>query len=219
MNRRLLLSVAAVSSFFAVTGIAFADYPLARWVRSSGIEDAAIFRVGLGALDVIVGMHVWYWLAASVFFAAGLIALLPALKVPRRAAIALIVAALVQTACLHTMIVMKDAFGRLRPHQVLESGDWNVIWNAGGGSFPSGHSAFYFGLLLPLAAFATQRWLRIALIVIPVYVVLARIDLAKHFISDVSTSALIAALYSLIAAAILHAAGYRWPTHPSSGRV
>lgn len=203
MNRRLPLIVAFVAAACAAIGFAVADYPLARWVRGSGIENAAVFGDGLAALDWLVGMHWWFWLAGTACVAVGMLGLVPALRFPRRVATALIVAGLVQIATLHTMIFMKDTFGRLRPQQVLESGNWDLIWFAGGGSFPSGHSAFYFGLFLPLAAFATRGWLRALLVAIPVYVVLARIDLARHFLSDVSVSALIAALYCLLAALIL----------------
>ena len=93
----------------------------------------------------------------------------------------------------------KDAFGRLRPEQALASADGAPLRFAGGGSFPSGHSAFYFGLLLPLAAACPLRWVRVPLTAVPVYAVLARVDMAKHFLSDVSASALMVSLYALFA--------------------
>ena len=112
------------------------------------------------------------------------------------------------------MIAGKHHFGRLRPQQVLASGDWAHVWHAGGGSFPSGHSAFYFGLLLPLAVACPRRWQRMLLLAIPVFVVLARIDLEKHFLSDVSASAIIAALYALVVSIVLR----RWLPPPPRGR-
>ena len=45
------------------------------------------------------------------------------------------------------MLLGKDFFGRLRPAQLFESGDWSHPWFAGGVSFPSGHLAFYAGFL------------------------------------------------------------------------
>jgi len=83
---------------------------------------------------------------------------------------------------------------------VFEAGDWSHVWFVGGDSFPSGHSAFYFGLLLPLAAACPIRWLRWLLVAIPLYVVVARIDMAKHFLSDVSASALMVSIFALVAA-------------------
>lgn len=207
MNHRLLLTVAIVAAMLVALGLLAIDYPLARWVHESGLENLAVFRVGLATLDWTFGMRLWFWLSATIAIAAGVIGLAARPRFPRHLAVALLVAGLVQLATLHTMILMKNGFGRLRPHQVFESGDWNAIWHVGGGSFPSGHSAFYFGLLLPLAAFATRGWQRAILIAIPVFAVLARIDMSMHFLSDVSMSALIAALYSLIAALIVRASG------------
>ena len=203
MNYRLLLLVATIAAMLAALGLIAVDYPLARWVHESGIENLAVFRLGLATLDWAFGMRFWFWLATTLAIALGIIGLVAGSRVRRRFAVALLVAGLVQLATLHTMILMKGWFGRLRPHQVFESGDWNAIWHAGGGSFPSGHSAFYFGLLLPLAAFATKTWQRAALLAIPVFVVLARIDLSMHFLSDISISALIAASYCLLAAVIV----------------
>lgn len=207
MNHRLLLTVAIVAAMLVALGLLAVDYPLARWVHESGLENLAVFRLGLAALDWTFGMRLWFWLAATLSIALGVIGLVARARVSRGLAVALLAAGLVQFATLHTMILMKNVFGRLRPHQVFESGDWNTIWHAGGGSFPSGHSAFYFGLLLPLAAFAPRGWQRAILIAIPLFAVLARIDMSMHFLSDVSMSAVIAALYSLLAALVVRASG------------
>lgn len=208
MNRRLLATVAAIAAVLMAAGLLGLDRPLAEWVRGSGLENATVFVHGLGALDTLSGMHLWFWLAGSAALAIGVAGFLARRERcwPR----ALVAAALVQFASLATMIAGKDHFGRLRPHQVLESGDWTHVWFGGGASFPSGHSAFYFGLLLPLAAACPIRWLRALLLAIPLFAVLARIDLAKHFLSDVSASALIAALYALLLATLAK----RWLAPP-----
>ena len=209
MDRRLLAWTAAVAALMVAIGLLGLDRPIAEWVRASGVENAGVFSWGLAALDTISGISLWFWLAGCVALAVGVIGLAIARHAhwPR----AFLAAGVIQIATLHTMMFGKDSFGRLRPHQVLESGDWSHVWHVGGGSFPSGHSAFYFGLLLPLAAACPIRWLRIVLVAIPVYVVLARIDLAKHFLSDVSMSALIVALYSLLVATLAR----RWLPAPT----
>jgi membrane-associated phospholipid phosphatase len=91
----------------------------------------------------------------------------------------------------------------LRPQQLFESGDWSAIWFSSGGSFPSGHASFYFGLFLPLAASAPRTWQRIGLVMVPVYVALARLDMSRHFLSDVAASALVAAIWSLLVVAAI----------------
>jgi membrane-associated phospholipid phosphatase len=209
MDRRFLLGVAIVAALLVAIGFLGFDRPFAEWIHASGIEDARFFSWGLIALDVDSGMRVCIWAVGWVAIVIGTLELRSQRRV--RLGHALIAAGLVQFATLQTMTFGKDFFGRLRPEQVLASGDWSHAWFAGGVSFPSGHSAFYFGLLLPLAAACPIRWLRMLLIAIPIYVVLARIDLAKHFLSDVSTSALLAAIYALVAATLVR----RWLPAPA----
>lgn len=208
MNRRFLAIFAIVFATLCAIGLAGADRPLAEWVHASGVEQAAVFSKTLKALDTVFGLHVWYWLAGCVVLALGI----GGLALARRARwpVVLVAAALVQFATIGSMIAGKNFFGRLRPQQVFAAGDWSHIWFVGGGSFPSGHSAFYFGLLLPLAAACPRRWHCAALLSIPVFAIAARIDLANHFLSDVSMSALLAALYSLVAATLLR----RWLPDP-----
>ena len=211
MNRRFLAAVAFVFAVLCTVGLLGADRPIAECIHASGFENARVFADPLGALDVVFGMHVWYWLAGFVALGLGLAGLFFARGA--RWPAALVVAALVQFATIGSMIAGKNVFGRLRPEQVLKSGDWTQIWFAGGGSFPSGHSAFYFGLLLPLAAACPRGWQRALLLAIPVFAIVARIDLAKHFLSDVSMSALLAALYSLALATLAR----RWLPPPTAG--
>ncbi len=196
MDRRFLVIFALVAAACAALGFAGLDRPVAEWVHSSGIESSRFFVWGLAALDTVTVLHLFIvpWIA----IVAG--ALL--LRGERRARLGmtLVTAGLVQLAAIQTMLLAKDYFGRLRPFKVFEQGNWSNLWFVGGDSFPSGHSAFYFGICLPLAAACPVRWLRWLLIAIPLYVVLARIDMAKHFLSDVSTSALMVALYALVAA-------------------
>lgn len=200
MDRRLPAWTAAIAATLMLLGLFALDRPIAEWVHASGIANARVFEWGLGALDLLAGMHIWFWLAGCVAIGLGIvgIALAQRARWPR----VLFAAGLVQVLTLTAMVLGKDAFGRLRPFQVLESGDWSHVWHAGGGSFPSGHSAFYFGLMLPLAAACPRAWQRGVLVAIPVFAILARIDLEKHFLSDVSTSALIASLFTLLVATL-----------------
>lgn len=212
MNRRLLGWMVVVASLLMALGLLMLDRPLAEWLRASGLEQTPVFARGLGALDVVVGINVWLWLAGWTAFAIGCIGF--ALRRHDRWPRVFIAAWLVQVGTLATMIVGKQYFGRLRPQQVLETGDWSHLWFAGGSSFPSGHAAFYFGLLLPLAAACPIRWLRVLLVASSVYIALARMDMAKHFLSDVAASALIAALCALLVATLAQ----RWLPPPAASR-
>ena len=210
MDRRFLVIFALIAAASAALGFAGLDRPLAEWVHSSGVESARFFVWGLAALDTISGEAWWIWAVGWVAIVGGTLLLRSGRR--ERLGLALIVAGLVQFATLQTMILAKDTFGRLRPFKVFELGDWTHVWFVpGGDSFPSGHSSFYFGLLLPLAAACPIRWLRSVLLAIPLFAILARIDMAKHFLSDVSTGALIAAIYSLVAAWLVQ----RWLPAPA----
>lgn len=213
MSRLVPAWMAVVSMLFAALGFLFVDRPLAEWIHASGIAHARLFEWGLAALDMLTGLHLWFWLAGCSALAIGVIGL----AWRRRAAWprAWLAAGLVQIATLHTMILGKSHFGRMRPSDVFGNADWSQVWFSGGGSFPSGHSAFYFGLLLPLAAACPLRWLRGVLIAIPVYVAVARLDLERHFLSDVAASAVIAAVYTLLAALALQ----RWRPAATAGRL
>lgn len=212
MNRRFIVGVGAVALLFMLVGLAGVDAPLARWVHASGYANAVPFRGTLQVLDTIFGAHVWFWLAACTCIALGLVGTLAGtrLPLPRRLAPAILAAGLVQAGTIGLMILGKSTFGRLRPHQVLASGDWTNIWFMQGGSFPSGHSAFYFGLFLPLAAAAPRAWQRALLIALPCFVVCARVNMSMHFLSDVSASCVLAALVALAVATAMR----RWLPAP-----
>jgi membrane-associated phospholipid phosphatase len=196
MDRRFLVIFALVAAACMALGFAGLDRPIADWVRASGIENARFFVWGLAALDTLTVLHLFVvpWIA----IVAGTLLL----RAERRGrlGLALVIAGMVQLAAIQTMLLAKDYFGRLRPYELLSAADGAQAWFAKGSSFPSGHSAFYFGLLLPLAAACPIRWLRGVLVLVPLYVIAARIDMARHFLSDVCASALMVSIYALAAA-------------------
>lgn len=200
MSKRLLVTTALIVLILMLTGLFWLDVPLARWLHDSGLAQSPLLIFGLDLLDTASGYKVSYWLAAGICLVGGTTLLVISRKSRRFWTLgqALVSAALVQASTNLLLIVGKNTFGRMRPVQLLESGDWSVMWFAGGGSFPSGHSAFYCGLLIPLAASTSRMWLRVLLLGIAAFVILTRINMEKHFLSDVSASALIAASVALI---------------------
>jgi len=127
MNRRVLIVTLLLAAALCALGFFLVDRPLAEWVRASGIENAAVFVYGLGALDWISGMVVSIWLIGGIAFVLGAIGW--TIRRDARWPRALVAAAVVQYATIATMIAGKDHFGRLRPHQVLANGDWSHVWS------------------------------------------------------------------------------------------
>ena len=208
MSKRFLCAAALIAATLMIAGLLVVDVPLVMAINGSAYKDLPFFVDGLKVLDTIFGMHVSYWLASSVFLLIGMLALFLAARkrISQRVAISVFTAGLVQAMTIGLMMLGKSSFGRMRPLELITSGDWSVQWFAGGGSFPSGHSSFYFGLFLPLAAAAPRVWQRIALLALPLFAISARLDMSKHFLSDVAASALIAACVALLMTYLLR----RW---------
>lgn len=198
LDRRFLAGVALVSAILLLAGLVALDRPLAEWVRASGAENAVAIVWLQNAIETIVGRHVSRWLFGGVALAAGVAAIL--IRRDSEAGRVLIVSALGQLATTALMLAGKNAFGRLRPSEVLAHGDWSHTWFAGGVSFPSGHLAFFAGFFVPFAAGIGNAWLRAAVLCVPIFIAVARIDVSAHFLSDVAASTLLAALLSLLAA-------------------
>lgn len=213
MNQRSLVITSFACALLAALCIALLDRPVAQAVHGSALASAAFFIEGTRALDAISGRSLLSShtlsgiLLGSVLLACGCIGWIAARRA--RSARALVFTGLVQLATIASAWVLKDIFGRLRPFQVLASGDWAHAWFVGGNSFPSGHNAFFWGLFVPLA-YLYPRWL-IPLLLIPVYIALARVDASMHFVSDVLASIALACLVTVIAARLFE----RWikPQH------
>jgi len=190
----------------ALVSIPFFDVPLAQAIRGSALEDAWLLQGGTWLLDWITGKEIWRYLLATLLVVPGLL-LLFASERHRRLGAALLFVGLVHLSASLIVVVAKPLFGRLRPDELLSSGAESA-WFVGGSSFPSGHTAFYFGLFLPLAWLLPQ-W-RAALLVIPCFIGLARIDANDHFLADVCASIALASFLTLLFAYLLR----RWLPDP-----
>lgn len=202
MNKHSLALVAAIFSILALLSILLIDRHLAEAVHASALASAALFTEGTRALDLVAGRSLLSshtlsgLLLGSCLVALGILGWLW-----RRRAFAPRAAMFtggVQLATIACAWVLKHIFGRMRPYEVIAHGDWSHVWFAGGNSFPSGHNAYFWGLFVPLM-YLFPRY-RIPLLLIPVFIALARIDASMHFASDVFASIALAAFVTLMAA-------------------
>ena len=205
MSKRALAITALVCAALALISIFGFDRRIAEAVHASVVAGSAVFVEGTRALDAVSGRSLLHSHALSgvllggILFALGVLGwLLNRSSFTARAAI---FTGGVQLATIASAYGLKEVFGRQRPYILLGGGDWQHMWFAGGNSFPSGHIAFFWGLFLPLM-YLFPRW-RVPLLLIPLFIALARIDMSFHFLSDVLASIALAALVTLIAATLL----------------
>lgn len=100
-----------------------------------------------------------------------------------------------------SVTALKGVFERVRPFDYVAQPELRDFFVAGRDSFPSGHTAVYMGLILP-PALMLPRWRR-PMLAFAMICTLARVAEGDHYLGDVSASALIALLYSLLFARLL----------------
>lgn len=205
MSKRALALTALVCAVLALVSIFGFDRRIAEAVHASIVAGSAVFVDGTHALDAISGRSLLRSHALSGVLLGGILFALGALgwlfDRGSYLARALLFTGGVQLATIAAAFGLKEVFGRQRPYELLGHGDWQHMWFAGGSSFPSGHNAFFWGLFLPLM-YLFPRW-RIPLLLIPLFIALARIDMSFHFLSDVLAAIALAAFVTLIAATLL----------------
>ena len=217
MSKRALAWTAAVALIVAFISVLAFDRGIAEAVRNSGIESATIVVRLRGFFDILTGSALpqSYSKFDRLLLGAALIAIGALWLLLRRTnatARALVFTGIVQLGTIEAGSLFKAVFGRLRPYQLLERGDWSQIWFAGGNSFPSGHVSFFWGLFLPLAYLYPKY--RVPLLAIPVFIAFARVDENVHFLSDVLGGIALAAIVTLLAAVVFG----RWIRPAAAGK-
>jgi membrane-associated phospholipid phosphatase len=195
MNRRQISYSIVVSLVLTLLGIFFFDQPIAAFVQSVGGRSSVILQKGTLFLEIISGFPIAKYAPTYALLTAGLI--LFAWKSTRSAAWMLLFIACAQFVTRITAGTLKGVFERLRPFEVIQAGNWDWKFFSGhGNAFPSGHSAHFWGLFFPLA-FLFPRY-RIPLLIIPVFISVARVGVNDHWCSDVLGSIALAAAITLL---------------------
>lgn len=197
MNRRILTYSFVIALLLTLLSIFFLDQPVAAFVQRVGGRQSPLFQEGTHWLEIASGFTIpqigRYFLAYLLLGAAALLFI--ARSTRHLAWICLFIGS---THLVARVVagVLKNVFNRLRPFEVIQAGnwDWHFFGNHGS-SFPSGHSAHFWSLFLPLA-FLFPRY-RLLFFIIPVYIMVARVGVNDHWCSDVIASAGIAALTTL----------------------
>lgn len=188
-NSALPLGLLLASLALVVAGLAGLDEVGARSL------DAESDPLGplVGALDIVVLKTQSNFLLGPMLILIGLI-----LGLGRRgrwAAILLYVGS-VQFAATLIADLAKPQFGRLRPSEAMAQ-QIDDRWFVGANSFPSGHAAFYAGLVAPLLVL----WPRLGavLLAVPLMVVAQGVWSLDHYLSDVAASLALALALAIAA--------------------
>ena len=195
MNRRQLLLFFLIAVALTFLSIFLLDQPVAAFAQRAGGRQSPVLQEGTHWLEVASGFPITrYFLAYLLLGAAALLFIARSTR-----PIAWMFLFIGSTHLVTRLIagILKNVFNRLRPFEVVDAGTWDwKFFGDHGSSFPSGHSAHFWGLFFPLA-FLFPRY-RLPLLIIPVFITIARVGVNDHWCSDVIASAGIAALTTLL---------------------
>lgn len=195
VNRRQIAYAALISALLAVLCLFLLDKPIAAFVQSVGGPSSVVLRRGTSLLELLSGFPVARYFVSFVLVAAAIV-----LLIWRRTHQVAWLVMFVASANLASRVVagvVKVPVGRLRPFEVIANGTWDPLaFFKHGSAFPSGHVAHFWGLFFPLALLFPRY--RIPLLLIPLFIAIARVGVNEHWCSDVFASISIAALLTLL---------------------
>jgi membrane-associated phospholipid phosphatase len=195
MNRRQLGYSALLALVLTLLSIFVFDQPIAGFVQRVGGRESVILQEGTHWLENASGLPIARYFLTYLLLGLGAILFLA--KNTRPIAWMLLFIAVAQLVTRLTAATLKGVFERLRPFEVIQAGNWDWRFFSGhGNAFPSGHSAFFWGLFFPLAFLFPSY--RLPLLIIPVFISIARVGVNDHWGSDVIASAGLAALITLV---------------------
>jgi len=193
-DRRAVTALWTMALFFALVaaaGLAGLDFMVAASLQEAAPD--SVWGRGVTLLDTVALRGLGDFLLGFALLLAALILLV--LRSTRSIGFPLLYVALVHLVSYAAADLSKPWLGRLRPSEAMGGAD---VWFAAGNSFPSGHTAFYAGLFLPLVVLfprLSPLWA-----IPPLFVAAARVMERDHYLSDVSASLAVAAAFAALLA-------------------
>ena len=180
--------------FFIISiliSIFFIDKPLAVFVRNNlDSLDKTISPV-ISFIETIFGFNITKYLFGFIALLVGLVFYIKN-KTSYTAKLFFFVG-LTHILSRLTAGILKNVFLRARPYEYLNAGDAAKDFFSAGSSFPSGHTAHFFGLFLPIAVlYPNYKWI----LILPVFVAFSRIIAIDHYLSDVIAGVYISILFT-----------------------
>lgn len=203
MSKKNLAYFSVGTAILCLISLLTIDRALAEWVYHSSMASASVFVEGTTWLDTLTGQNLFTDKSLRKTFFGGLLLIGGGgllFTRYRQAGKALIFISCVQLTTVLSTGLGKVVFGRQRPFELFANGQWDMMWFAGGTSFPSGHNSFYWGLFIPLMYLFPRYWA--PFLIIPIFIALARINESMHFLGDVLGSITLAMMVTLVFAVI-----------------
>jgi membrane-associated phospholipid phosphatase len=175
--------VGAAAVVVTAASILWLDQPIANGIDSYGAGLRPLWHWIVTIAEYASGLVLWKWLAGAVLLAVAVTCAI----VPRWRGSAKIwlFAATVHILCRFSAGMLKKVFERLRPFQWIEENrPESTFFYDGASSFPSGHTAHFLSLVLPLVIVKPR--VGVPLLVVPLLVGIARIGTNDHFVGDVT---------------------------------
>lgn len=188
---------AVIAVLATALAIAALDQPLASWLAT--LEPSPLWDRILSGVEIAAGIEPWRW-TPVVVLCAGCAA---ALAVPRLQPRAWLYVTFVYLASRNAMLWLKTLTGRYRPTEWLAHGGATFGHTGDGISFPSGHVVMVAGLIVPIAIVAPRTR---PLLAVVVFVMLARLAVNAHFLSDVLGGLALVLAIAAAARPMLHSA-------------
>ena len=196
---RRCLDVALVCAICTALCIVTIDQPLARWIATRDTWPH-VWNDTIGVLEYPLGIVPWPWTGICVLVAGSLVTLLVA-RLRCYASIFLIIT-LTHLLSRHASLWIKPLTGRLRPVQWLKSGG-DTFWRDGGFSFPSGHVLLFASIVVPIVVVYPRAR---PLLAIVAFVMVARVAVNAHFVSDCLAGLAAVALFTWLSAQLVRRA-------------
>lgn len=165
-----------------LTAILYIDRPLAEFIHARGGILPDLFLSGTVLLETVFGWQISKYLLGFLIVGAGLI--LRIRQKGGRLAGALLVVGVSHLVGRVTAGTLKNVFERLRPEELLQTAQSTGFFAPDGNSFPSAHAAHFWSLFFPIALFCKRAywpWL----LLVPVFISVARVGVNHHFVADI----------------------------------
>ena len=196
---RRLLQVAVISAVLTALCILVLDQPFARWLATRETYPP-LWNEPIRVLEYAIAIEPNKWIGVYLLVIGSFATLF--MRELRSYAGVIVLVTLTHLLARNASWLVKWLTGRLRPSQWIKAGGDDTFFRDGF-SFPSGHVLLFASIVLPIVvAYPRAR----PLLAIVAFVMIARVAVNAHFLSDVLAGLAVTALFTWLAALLVRRA-------------